>query len=311
MSQPKKAVALVGATASGKSAVAHQVALALSPLVEIICVDAMTVYKGMDIGTAKPSPEERMEVSYHLLDVVEPDEEFTVAEFQRHARIAASQIWDRGHAVLYVGGTGLYGRAIIDDLAIPKQYPHIRKELEHIAETDLEVLYEELLKEDPLAASRMEPNNARRIIRALEVIRGSGQPFSSFGEGLTDYSKQRVRQVGLSSDSTTSSEAIATRFKGWLQAGLVEEVRGLLAAEKGLSRTARQAVGYKELIAYLEEKATLEECVDEAIAQSRKLARRQRAWFRRDPRIEWFESRGLAVERIIELLTTDLSIVRD
>ncbi len=311
MSLPRKAVAVVGATASGKSAVAHQVALELSPQVEIICVDAMTVYRGMDIGTAKPSHSERSEVSYHLLDVVQPSEEFTLAEFQRQARLAAEEIWSRGHAVLYVGGTGLYGRAIIDNFEIPGQFLEIRAMLEEEAEYNLLALYEELQAKDPVAASKMESNNARRIIRALEVVRGSGKPFSSFGAELTEYQSSRIPQVGLASDGPSSHEAVAARFQRWLDEGLVDEVRRLALSEFPLSRTARQAVGYKELLAHIEQDVPLAECIEDALSASRQLARRQRAWFRRDPRIEWFDDREVAKRRIIEVLQTDISIVRD
>ena len=311
MTYSNKAVAIVGATASGKSAVAHKAALALSPNVEIICVDAMTVYRGMDIATAKPSMQERSEVQYHLLDVVDPSEEFTLAEFQDKARAATKEIWVRGHAVLYVGGTGLYGRAVIDDFEIPKQYPQIRETLEREAEFRLAELYDELRSKDPVAASKMEPNNTRRIVRALEVVRGSGLPFSSFGDEMTAYKESRVSQVGLLSDALSSQTAIAERFRQWLDEGLLEEVQQLLRAPLGLSRTARQAVGYKELFAHFEQGLELNECVTDALSASRKLARRQRAWFRRDPRIEWFEDRVLAQSRVEELLHSDTSIVRE
>lgn len=311
MSRQRKAVAVVGATASGKSAVAHQAALELAPQVEIICVDAMTVYRGMDIGTAKPSPSEREEVSYHLLDVVDPSEEFTLAEFQRQARRAAEEIWERGHAVLYVGGTGLYGRATIDNFEIPGQFPAIRSALEKEAEINLPALYEELLAKDPAAANKMESTNARRIVRALEVVRGSGKAFSSFGTELSEYQSSRIPQIGLASDGPSSKEAIATRFQRWIDEGLLDEVRRLSSNELPLSRTARQAVGYKELLSHLEHGVPLAECIEEALSASRHLARRQRAWFRRDPRIEWFADPEEAKRRIIDLLQSDGSIVRD
>jgi len=307
----RKAVAVVGATASGKSAVVHDVARTLSPNVEVICVDAMTVYRGMDIGTAKPTPEEQAEVRYHLLDVVDPSEEFTVAEFQKRARQATKEIWERGHAVLYVGGTGLYGRAVIDDFELPGQFPEIRAELEEEVAQNLPKLFEELRGKDPTAASKMEVTNARRIVRALEVVRGSGRPFSSFGEGMMEYGRSRVHQIGMLSDGPSSQASIAIRFEKWLAEGLLDEVRALAAHPAGLSRTARQAVGYKELLAHVQGEAPLAECVQNALDHSRQLARRQRAWFRRDPRIEWVNSHGGAVQRIIELLQSDLSIVRD
>jgi tRNA dimethylallyltransferase len=277
------AAALVGPTASGKSALAHAVALALGD-VEILCVDAMTVYRGMDRGTAKPTAAERAEVRYHLLDLVDPSEEFTVAQFQRAARAAAEEVWARGGRVLYVGGTGLYHRAVIDDLDIPGRYPAARAALEG---RGLAQLYRELVELDPVAASRIEATNERRVRRALEVTLGAGRPFSSFGPGMTHYPEARVRQVALRVSDAELDVRVAERFWRWMDEGLLAEVEALRA--HGLSRTARQAVGYRELLAHLEEGVDLESCVEAAILQSRRLARRQRRWFERDPRIEWIE----------------------
>lgn len=306
-----RAVALVGATASGKSALAHRLALESAGSVEILAVDAMTVYRGMDLGTAKPTRVQRGEVSYHLLDLVEPCEEFTVAQYQRAARASAASVWDRGGAVLYVGGTGLYGRAVLDDFEIPGQYPQVRAELESRASAQLGVLYSQLRGLDPLAASRMEPTNARRIVRALEVTLGSGRPFSSFGAGLRTYGPARVVQVGLRADFQQLDERIAQRFRTWIEQGLVEEVRELAESPGGLSRTARQAVGYRELLRHVEQGVALDECIAEAIAQSRRLARRQRSWFQRDPRIEWFEEPDGARARLSDVLSGADGFVRE
>ena len=270
------AVALVGPTASGKSALSHELALEMGD-VEILCVDAMTVYKGMDIGTAKPSKQEQKEVPYHLIDLIEPNDEFNVAQFQSEARDASDMVRNLGGAVLYVGGTGLYGRAVLDNLEIPGQFPSVRAELDERAKTELDVLYKQLQELDPLAASRMESNNERRITRALEVTLGSGKPFSSFGSGQ----------------------------------GLFEEVQSLASSPAGMSRTARQAVGYRELLRHIEDGQPLEECVVDAITQSRRLARRQRSWFNRDPRIEWFAEPRDAAKRLREVLTTPDGFVRD
>ncbi|MDE3223273.1 MAG: tRNA (adenosine(37)-N6)-dimethylallyltransferase MiaA, partial [Acidobacteriota bacterium] len=190
-----RAVAVVGATASGKSALAHAVALESGGDVEILCVDAMSVYRGMDLATAKPSRRERELVAYHLLDLVDASDEYSLEEFQRAARRAAKEVRARGHRVLYVGGTGLYGRAVIDDLEIPGRYPTIRATLDARAASELPALYAELTALDPLAASRMEPTNERRILRALEVTLGAGRPFSSFGAGLSAYPPSTVAQV--------------------------------------------------------------------------------------------------------------------
>jgi tRNA dimethylallyltransferase len=304
------AVALVGPTASGKSALAHALATQRGD-VEILCVDAMTVYRGMDIGTAKPSRVECSEVDYHLLDLVEPSEEFTVAQFQSAARDATDEVWSSSDAVLYVGGTGLYGRAVLDNLEIPGQFLEVRLELEARVQWDLAGLYEQLGALDPLAASRMEPTNARRIVRALEVTVGAHRPFSSFGAGLLSYGPVRVVQVGLRADFELLDERIARRFRDWMDEGLLEEVVALASAPRGLSRTARQAVGYRELLRHVEQGVALERCVEDAIIQSRRLARRQRSWFRRDPRIEWFDDPSDAFQRLDEVLNSPDGFVRD
>ncbi|MGD0691449.1 MAG: tRNA (adenosine(37)-N6)-dimethylallyltransferase MiaA [Acidimicrobiales bacterium] len=311
MSIERVAVALVGPTASGKSALAHAVAFHHHDTVEILAVDAMTVYRGMDLGTAKPTRAERAEVNYHLLDLVDPSEEFTVAQYQRAARAAAADVWRAGHKVLYVGGTGLYGRAVLDNLAIPGQYPHVRALLEERARDALPELYAELEVLDPLAASRMEGTNARRVVRALEVTLGSGRPFSSFGEGLVTYGPARVVQIALQSDFEQLDLRIASRFHAWMDRGLLQEVVALASAPGGLSRTARQAVGYRELLRHIEEGADLEACVEDAIIQSRRLARRQRSWFLRDPRIEWFDDADKARARLLAVLNGPDGYVRD
>lgn len=304
------AVALVGATATGKSALAHEIALERGDI-EILTVDAMTVYRGMDLATAKPTTQERAEVEYHLLDLVEASEEFSLAQFQSHARDAAEAVWMLGGSVLYVGGTGLYGRAVLDNLEIPGQFPDVRVELEQMAETNLADLYAELERLDPLSASRMEPTNARRIVRALEVTRGAGRPFSSFGAGLRTYPAVRVVQVGLRADFEQLDRRIEQRFLQWLEMGLVEEVSRLSCAPGGLSRTARQAVGYREILRHLEDGAALEDCVRDAITASKRLARRQRSWFERDPRIEWFDEPEGARGRLLEVLNSPDGFVRD
>ena len=271
----------------------------------------MSVYRGMDIGTAKPTRAERDEVPYHLLDLVEPSEEFTVAQFQRAARDAVDEIWVREADALFVGGTGLYGRAVLDDLDIPGRYPDVRSALQERAMSDLPGLYRELVERDPLAASRIESSNERRVVRALEVTLGSGRPFSSFGEGLLTYGPVRVVQIGLDVPTDILDERIATRFRAWMDEGLLEEVSTLAAAPRGLSRTARQAVGYRELLRHVEDGADLETCVKDAITQSRRLARRQRSWFRRDPRVEWFDNAAAARQRLDDVLTVSETFVRD
>ena len=275
-------VALVGATASGKSAVALEVARALGD-VEIVSVDSMQVYRGLDIGTAKPTPAERTAVPHHLLDLVDVEDEFSVAEFQRAASRALADIASRGRRALLVGGTGLYLRAVIDDLELPGQYPEARAAL--AAEPDTAALHARLAALDPAAAARTTPSNRRRVERALEVTIGSGRPFSTFGPGLDAYPPIATVQVGVEVTLEELDRRIEARVADMLAAGLVAEVTALEG--RALSRTAAAALGYAEVLAHLAGACTLEEAAAEIVRRTRRLARRQLRWFRRDPRISW------------------------
>ncbi|MGI9118681.1 MAG: tRNA (adenosine(37)-N6)-dimethylallyltransferase MiaA [Acidimicrobiales bacterium] len=277
-------LALVGATASGKSALAMEVARR-DPTVELVSVDSMAVYRGMDIGTAKPTPAERAEVAHHLLDLADPGEDFSVARFQVAARVAIAAIEARGHRALLVGGTGLYLRAVVDDLDLPGQYPDTRASVE--AEPDTVALHQRLSGLDPVAAGRMEPTNRRRVVRALEVTTGSGRPFSSFGPGLGAYPPVPIAQVGLRLPAEVLDARIEDRFAAMLDAGFLDEVLGLASRPGGISRTARQALGYKELLAHVAGELSLDQAIEAAVARSRRFARRQLRWLRRDPRIAW------------------------
>jgi tRNA dimethylallyltransferase len=249
----------------------------------------MTVYRHMDIGTAKPTAAARSEVPHHLLDIADPGEEFTVSEFQMAARSSLADIARRGRRALLVGGTGLYLRSVVDDLEIPGRWPGVAAELAEEAERPggLAALHARLAALDPLGASRTTPTNQRRVLRALEVTIGSGRPFSSFGPGLTAYPSTDVVQLGLASDPADVDRRIGERFDSWMEEGLLDEVRTLARRPGGLSRTARQALGYRELLAHVEEGIPLDECVAEAVRRTRSFARRQRSWFGRDPRISW------------------------
>jgi tRNA dimethylallyltransferase len=275
-------LALVGPTATGKSALALEVARA-HPDVELVTVDSMQVYRGMDIGTAKPTKAERAEVPHHLLDLADPTEDFSLAAFAAAAKAAIAGIEARGHRALLVGGTGLYVRAVVDDLDVPGQFPDARADLEQDADTA--ALHARLAELDPLAASRMEPTNRRRIVRALEVTVGSGRPFSSYGPGLDAYPPSPIGQVGLRLPLDELDRRIEERVHAMVGAGLVDEVRSLPAP---LSKTAGQALGYRELLATDD----VEAAVDETIRRTRTFARRQLRWFRRDPRITWADSRS-------------------
>jgi tRNA dimethylallyltransferase len=251
----------------------------------------MWAYRGMDLGTAKPTVAERAEVPYHLVDVVDPSEEMTVRRFQALCEEALSDIAARGRTALYVGGSGLYFRAVVDGLEIPPQDRAVRRELEAAASRPggLAALGAELASADPAAAARIDPRNARRVVRALEVVRATGRPFSSFGSSMTSYPECDVALLGIAFDADAVDAAIEARFLAWMGAGLLEEVRGLAAAPGGLSRTARQAAGYRQLIAHLEDGVALDDAVAAAVSATRHLARRQWRWFRRDPRIRWLE----------------------
>ena len=278
---------LVGATASGKSALALDLARRDTSW-ELVSVDSMQVYRGMDIGTAKPTAAERAEVPHHLLDLLDPWEDGTVAWFQPEAQAAIEAIEGRGHRALLVGGTALYVQAVVDDLDIPGQFPEVRATLE--SDDDTAALYAQLLELDPMAARRMESTNRRRIVRALEVTMGSGRPFSSYGPGLDAHPPTDFAMVGLRRDPDDLRARIASRYEAQLAAGFLDEVRHLRADPRGISRTARQALGYKELLDHLDGPLTLDEALDLAMRRTGRFARRQGAWFRRDPRITWLDA---------------------
>jgi tRNA dimethylallyltransferase len=278
------------------------------PPVELVSVDSMAVYRGMDIGTAKPTAEVRSEVPYHLIDLVDPSDEFTVQQFQAAALSVLAGIAERGHRALLVGGTGLYLRSLIDDLTFPGRFPDVAAalvaELEGAGPSDsleavsaLAGLHARLADLDPVAAARMEPTNRRRVMRALEVTIGSGRPFSSFGPGLEAYPETRFALVGLPL-ADDIDRRIEERFAAQMEAGFLDEVRELVGRPGGLSRTARQALGYRELLSHLEGGVPLDAALSEAIRRTKVFARRQWAWFRRDPRIVWVGEQDDPVARV-------------
>jgi tRNA dimethylallyltransferase len=277
--------------------VAFEVARRLGD-VEIVSVDSMQVYRGMDIGTAKPTLAEQATVPHHLLDLADAAEEWSVSRFQEAARDVLAGIEERGQRALLVGGTGLYLQAVIDGLELPGQWPAVRSVLEQEADDlGVEPLHQRLTSLDPLAAARMLPTNRRRILRALEVCLGAGRPFSSFGPGLAAYPDTAFDLVGMDLPRSVLDARIAARYESQMEAGFLEEVTGLAQRPQGLSRTARQALGYRELLAHLEAAMPLDMALEEAVRRTRAFARRQQSWFRRDPRIRWLTSQpGLTVE---------------
>lgn len=262
----------------------------------------MQVYRGMDVGTATPTPDEQAEVRYHLLDVADPWEDHDLAAYQAAARRAIVDIERRGRRALLVGGTALYLRAVVDELTLPGQFPPVRSELEaEAARHGVEALHARLAELDPAAAARMEPNNQRRVVRALEVTLGSGRPFSSFGPGLDAHPPTTFRLVGLRWDRGELDARIAARYRRQLEQGFLDEVRALLGGSRPLSRSASQALGYKELAAHLAGECSLEEALDLAVRRTRRFARRQERWFRRDPRIHWVDVTGDPIDHVHEV----------
>lgn len=286
-----QSLVVLGPTASGKSAVA--MAVATSEVgqklgIELVSMDAMQVYRGMDIGTAKPTTDEQQLVRHHLIDLVDATDTFTVADFQVAYHSAISDIEARHGRALLVGGTGLYVRAVVDAMTLPGQWPEVRARLENEArERGPEVLHARLIALDPAAATKMEPNNVRRIVRALEVCEGSGRPFSSFGPGVDTYPESPVQQVALRWPREVLARRIEERVHIMIDRGLRDEVESLLVA--GLSLTAMQALGYKEMVDHLEGHMSLDEVVETIVLRTRQFAVRQERWFRRDPRITWFD----------------------
>jgi tRNA dimethylallyltransferase len=278
-------LALVGPTASGKSALAMAIARRLGD-VEIVTVDSMQVYRGMDIGTAKPGPEDRSAVPHHLIDLADPGEAWSLQRWLGEARRAIAGIERRGCRALLVGGTGLYFQAVVDGFDPPGRYPEVRADLE--AEADTGRLHDRLGELDPVAAARMEPSNRRRVIRALEVTVGGGRPFSAYGPGMAGYPAGPWRIAGVWLPRPVVAARITRRLEVMAGDGLVEEVDRLRRRPGGLAATARQALGYREVLAHLEDGVPLAAAMAEADRRTRAFARRQRVWWRRDPRVSWY-----------------------
>jgi tRNA dimethylallyltransferase len=300
----KKSVVVLGPTASGKSDVAMAAATTV-PNVHIIAADAMQVYRRMDIGTAKPTEDDQHRVVHYCVDVAEPSERYSVARFAEDVAAARKKISKADASELIVGGTGLYVTALVDGLSMPGDYPKIRAQLE--ANRDTKALYEQLSELDPEAVKKIDPNNRRRMIRALEVCLGSGKTFSSFGEGIGAYPPVDTVQIGIKWQREALRERIALRVHKMIEAGLVDEVRGVLNEPKGISDTARQALGYKEIIEHIERRWTLEEAIDATILRTQQFAVRQERWYRRDPRIQWVEVQNDPIAEVAPLVVAALA----
>jgi len=299
-------LALVGPTASGKTEAAITVAETLGA--EIVSVDSMLVYRGMDVGTAKPSAADRARVPHHLVDVVSPSEPFSVARYQRLALGAVGVIRERGRRVLLSGGSGLYFRAVVDELEFPGTDPSRRSALEaEAAELGGRALHERLAELDPAAAEKIEPENVRRTVRALEVAAVTGRPFSSFAAAWERFEPTRVRAAGVQIPREVLGRRIEARVHGMLERGLLEEVAALVERGSGGWLTATQAIGYAEFARHLTGELTLEQAVAGTVRRTKELARRQMVWFRRDPRIHWLEAgeegAGALVDELVGYLT--------
>jgi len=277
-------IAVVGPTGSGKSDLA--VALALELDGEVINADAMQFYRGMDIGTAKITAEERRGVPHHLLDTLDVTEEASVSDFQREARGAVAEIHARGKRAILVGGSGLYVRAALDVLEFPGTDPDIRRRLEsELEKAGLAPLRARLESEDPVSAARL--GDARRVIRALEVFELTGRPFSSFMPAR-EYFRPAV-QIGLEVDRELLKDRLAQRVHSMVAHGLQDEVQRLDAAGLRQGKTACRALGYSQFLKVIDGEWDVQQATEDTIAATRKFARRQLTWFRADPRISWLD----------------------
>ena len=284
--RPPVVLALVGPTGAGKTAVSMGVAPGLGA--EVVSVDSMQVYRGMDVGTAKPSVEERRRVPHHLIDIADPGKPFSVAAFQSAARSAIDATLLRGRTPLLVGGSGLYYRAVVDELAFPPTDPAVRRAIEQGDPGDLA---ERLRAQDPAAAERIDPANVRRVVRALEVMELTSKRFSDFRSAWDRYeSRYDLVAAGLRLPADALAGGIASRVDRMLEAGLVEEVRALLERGFRSSLTAARAIAYPEIVAYLDGDLSLDEARETIARNTRRYARRQMSWFRADPRIRWFDA---------------------
>lgn len=302
-----KIVAVVGPTAVGKSALAFDLArrgtLDLGSPGEIVSADSRQVYRELDIGTAKPTLAERREVPHHVVDVVDPEDDFSLADFQDHAYAAIDGILVRGGVPLLVGGTGLYVKSVVEGVNLPRVAPdpELRAELELIALTSgYEGLHGRLAEQDPLAAARIDPRNVRRVIRALEVVLKSGRPFS---DGSIPHPRYEVLTIGLTTDRATLYRAIDERVEAQMAAGLLDETRRVLDRGCPPDRPAINGFGYRELQAHVRGEIDLATAIERYKFETHRFARQQENWFRRDdPKIHWIPRGPAAYDEACRLV---------
>jgi tRNA dimethylallyltransferase len=298
-----RAVVVVGPTATGKSELAVKLARTLGG--EVVNADAMQLYRGMDIGTAKLRPAGRRGVRHHLLDVLDVTEPASVAAYQREARRIMEELLVAGRVPVLAGGSGLYVQAVLDDLDFPRTDPAVRAQLEaELAERGAATLHHQLGRLDPVAAGRILPSNGRRLVRALEVIRLTGRPFSA-AMPRPGPARYRAVIIGLDTDPTVLDARADARVDHMFTDGLVEEVRGLLSRGLRDGLTASRALGYQQVIAALDAGAHPAGTAGPIAQATRRFIRRQRSWFRRDARIRWLDSQNP------DLLDTALSLTAD
>lgn len=287
----KEVLAIVGPTATGKSALA--LALAQWRGADIVNADALQVYRGFDIGTAKPSREERERVRHHLIDVLDPEEGFSAGAFARMARGVLDQLERAGRGALLVGGSGLYLRALLEGLhEIPDVPAEVRRELARRLETEgLEELRAELGRLDPATEARLARGDTQRVLRALEVALATGRPLSEWlARGPVDGAQIRARKIGLTLSRTLLYDRIRSRVESMLQAGWMGEIESLLNRGYSGEEPAFQAIGYRQLLRHQRGEMTLEEAVEETVRSTRRYAKRQLTWFRKDREVAWFDA---------------------
>lgn len=295
-------IAVVGPTASGKSAVSLALAEELSG--EVVNIDSMQLYRGMDIGTAKLPVEERRGIPHHQLNVWDITKPASVAEYRASAIADVESIMNRGKRPIIVGGSMMYVQALVDEWDFPPTDPHVRARWEQqLDRIGVHALHDHLATVDPEAARIIERNDPRRTVRALEVIELTGRPFAASQPPKNSTPRWNLRLVGLWADADWLNPRIEQRVREMFDAGFVDEVRGLI--EQGLVResTASKAIGYSQVLDYLEGECSLDEAIEATVMGTRRYARRQRSWFRRDPRIEWLDAAAPdVVDRALNLV---------
>lgn len=292
-------VAIVGPTGVGKSDLGIELCLSLQAVgypAEIVNADAMQLYRGMDIGTAKVPEESRRGVTHQLLDIWPVSQEASVADYQVRARETITDCWARGVVPVMVGGSGLYVSSVLYEFDFPGTDPEVRARLEaRLQQEGVEALVSELATKDPEAAQAIDPRNSRRVVRALEVIDITGKPFGAGLHARQNLWVPSVRVVGLEAERPGLSRALESRVEQMWEGGLVAEVEHLLAGPVPLGVTAKQAIGYRQVMAFLDKSMSREEAIAETISLTKRYARRQMSWFRRDPQILWRDARDDSV----------------